>query len=466
MTDITDTKKICVLVNKVSLVEQTQAQLAKMIDDGRVGVYCGTLKTKEIKSQVTVATIQSIARQSPHIDLLIIDEYHNFTESKRSESFIEKLKQVNPRLRIVGFTATPFTAKNGPVFGKGQMVQELTYERSLDEMIADEYLVPYRFEVTQERYDTSKLRLVNGDYVEKELQELAKDQGKLSLQVKDALSRLIDRKKVVWIATCIDHAQRLMREIARYESVTIIHSQLKRDEQLASIDSFENGSVKHICSVAMVSEGYDHPPIDAIVLMRPTRSPVLYVQAVGRGLRLNEGKKDCLVLDYGQIAAYLGNPSSPFIGKAKKGQSKRTRDCSCGAVVFLPAKECPECGHDFTPKAFREIDRLKNLTETAGGKVPILGSFFDKFKSMPTDGVLKVKGWEVNENYISSAGNRCFRIKYITETTTVSEYLKHGTYYHKKFIEQTGGDFSTPPISVKVTTNEQGYKNVIERHFQ
>jgi hypothetical protein len=141
----------------------------------------------------------------------------------------------------------------------------------------------------------------------------------------------------------------------------VIHSQKDNN-----IKEFEDGNLRHLVFVSIVSEGYDYPPIDAIVLMRPTRSPVLYVQIVGRGLRPYKDKVNCLVLDYGRVIETLGHISDPLInaGKKSKGVTEiKMKFCpQCYEYCQLSAQTCPECEYQFSSSK-KEVN-LKNLTST------------------------------------------------------------------------------------------------------
>jgi hypothetical protein len=165
--------------------------------------------------------------------------------------------------------------------------------------------------------------------------------------------------------------------------------------------------------VSVLSEGFDHPPIDAVVLMRPMRSPVLYVQTVGRGLRPAEGKKDCLVLDYGQVVRTIGPLDDPSIAKGggmreRDGQLKLVPEIpqlecqACRAFTRAPAKACGECGAEFPPPPAPS----QKIDLRAGG-----GDILSSDKAPPAP-VTQTLGPVVVSPHTAKSGNQCVKIHY------------------------------------------------------
>lgn len=163
------------------------------------------------------------------------------------------------------------------------------------------------------------------------------------------------------------------------------------------------------------------PPIDCIVLMRPTRSKTLYAQIAGRGLRLSEGKKDCLLLDYGQVVPNLGFPGiiddekSYSQGTTDQAQAPMKLCPKCLSYVFMALGECSECGHQF-PKVDR--DNLKNLTTTAGQVKPGEVEFL-------CTGIQE-------ETFVSGNGNLCKKITYNCNELSFSEFFPMTFIFGKK----------------------------------
>jgi hypothetical protein len=182
----------------------------------------------------------------------------------------------------------------------------------------------------------------------------------------DALSRLDDRKKVVWACVNIKHTEMVATELrAQAENVSVIHSKLGKALVDTNKERFESGDSRHVVSVSMLTTGIDIPAIDSIVLMRPIKSSTLMVQLVGRGLRPAKDKVDCTVLDYGSVFANCGPVDDPYVVDKGKKKSKKTlvKVCkNCAAIVPISLKVCDQCGFEFISEA---RDPVKNLTKKA-----------------------------------------------------------------------------------------------------
>ncbi len=398
--------KIVVMVNKVGLLEQTYKRIGKAIGVKDIGTYCGTHGKYETHRPITVSTIQSIhSMPMEKLNLLILDEVHNVSnESGRYFNFIQKNKELNPKLKVVAFTATPYRA-NGLIYGEGKLFRSITFQKHLKEMIAKGHLVEPHMKRVDHQFNTNHLSVRMGEYDSDQVEKLTSDQNKVSLQIKDALSRMDGRKKIVWACSSIKHCELVCSLlISMGELAVALHSKL--EDRATALDLFESGWARHMVFVSIVSEGYDHPPIDCIVLMRPTRSPVLYVQTVGRGLRPSPGKDYLLVLDYGKVVESCGPLDNPRMieGNRSKKTVDESRDMkfcpSCLEYVEMTSKRCPVCDYEFPKRDLPELD-LQASEHAVLLSRPILPQSY------------RVR--DVNlEKYISKNGNECLKIVYKT----------------------------------------------------
>ncbi len=409
------------LLNREKLVTQFAARLAHL----NPGVYCSSYGAKRV-SRITIASVQSIhAQRIEGLRFIIVDEAHNLNEGTYA-TFL-----ANNPAKLIGFTATPYNER-GLIYGEGKPFSRVAFTRNMRHMIDEGFIVAPVSKCPPEAIRTDGFRMRGGDYVIEDIDRACKDGGKIRRQVADALPRLASRRKCVWICVSIEHAEMVAAEIGNYETVSIIHS--KHGENAANMDAFERGPVRHMVSIAMVSEGYDFPAIDAIVLMRPTRSPRLYVQAVGRGLRCAPDKRDCLVLDYGEVIKHLGPVWSPRVvnGPVKKGET-----------LVIGFRVCPECFTMFTADKCEcgyevpERELAKNLRAQAADA--------DLMAAAPE--VLDVTDISFAQHK-SKAGNECIRVSYYTGfATSVSEYFSNHPFSWSKGYQRmkqlTGWDFSS-----------------------
>jgi DNA repair protein RadD len=442
--------KILIVSDKVSLVEQNKNSLAEKTGI-ETSVYCGSLRKNE--TNITSASIQTLLLETPiqNLSVCILDEAHRYMSKKRLD-YINGLMAISPGCKFIWFTATPWRSDgvdDGFIWGKsGVVVNEPTFRKTSRELAEKGYILRPVFSSTKNKFDCSKLKKSSGDFLLKELSELVDDEDKIKLQVEDALSRLEDRKKIVWACTNIKHAEQLKKEIEKTEPCLIIHSKL--DKNNGALDSFVNTNIRNIASVTMLSEGVDIPPVDAIVIMRPTRSPVLYVQLVGRGLRLFPDKKDCIVLDYGGVVNALGDPNDPYI--RKKGERSQDVDRSiecekCGYVIFK--YPCSECGF-IRPQRIRQV--TKNLSVEAHS-----GSTLWSSPSKIYFG-----------DYVSKTGNKCKKISYVIGLEIVVEYFRiDQAWSMSNFRNRAALIRANPTDKIKCLIGmENGYKKIKEMRVE
>lgn len=351
-----DDVKILVLLDKVDLLNQTTYLLGNEFPM-RVTEVCGTNGTNDLSGQIVVASVDTLisvpVEELPKFNILWIDECHNMNHEKGVYADIIKAV-THDRLKIVGTTATPYRAK-GVIYGPGQFFDRIDFKVSMSELIESGHLVRPVCKRPDHQFNVEGLRVTAGEYNEKDLDALALDETKANAQVIDALKHLRahDRKKTVFACINIDHAEYVKETIG--EECAVVHSRQKWEERNANLARFTRGDARYLAFVTVVAEGFDHPPVDGVVLLRPTRSPTRYVQIVGRGIRTHGAKEYCLVLDYGKVIENLGpvdNPIVPDADKPKRGKreslEKPMKFCpNCLSYIPIAAKECRDCGYIF-----------------------------------------------------------------------------------------------------------------------
>ena len=448
--------KILVLVPKNILVSQTVEKI-----DANVTIYNAGLKQKDFSGDVIVGSVQSVAvaKDIPKFNLLIIDECHraNMKDGQHAKVY-EKLKKINPKLKLLGYTATPFTA-DGYIYGDEKFWDKPIYEIGLTKLTNLGFLVPLLYKRTKNEIDLSQVKKTKEDYVISDLEKvILSDKGKVSKIVADMIEKSAQRKKVIILTTSIKHAE-LVHKLLPGSS--IIHSKRKdREEQLKYFKAFG----KYLVSVLIASEGFDFPPADCIAMMRPTRSPVLYMQAAGRVLRTHDGKNDALFLDYGKIVENLGEIYDLNIEEKKKKNDFKfcihcdvmnkpdAKQCkSCGTVFMNQCEVCLEMKPYGEPCCVKQKrDMLKNLTEKAYEKKPI-------WRNITQMTVF---------NYTSKAGNDCYKIDYYGGVHKVhTEYLrKDKKWIVDQFKNKYGENFERVPKKIALL-KEGKYAKIIEEVF-
>lgn len=403
-----------ILNDRIKLVNQTTDKIVE-IAGCDVNIYCGSIE-KSKSNGVTSASIQTLMSDKNEwrgYQLVIIDEAHNYMSANRM-NFVRSFEKENPNAKFIWFTATPWRSDyhdEGMIWGDfGIPVKKPSFKLKLNDLISANHLVRPCFTSTKNEFDTSSVKMSGRDFLEKDLIHLTENEEIVMDQVKDALSRLQDKKKIIWACTCIKHAELVRDCILKYEVAITVHSKQKNPQQ--SVKDFEDTDVRHLTSVTIVAEGYDYPKIDAIIIMRPTRSPKLYVQLIGRGLRLFQGKENCLVLDYGGAVRALGDPNDPYVKPkgARRNSSEANKSMECeGCKELIFRYPCRGCGH------VKKVDlgsKIKSLSRTSDTKTFV--AIKDSWQT-----ILK---YEIKD-HVSKAGNECKKIEYITISGKVIEYF-------------------------------------------
>ena len=335
--------KVMNAVHSQELVEQNRDKLAESYD-GEIATYSAGLGAKELHANIVFAGIQSVFRAPNlgHYDLLFIDEAHRVSQSENSmyQQLIARLLDINPKLRVIGFTATPYRMGTGAIYGKNRLFENVAYEASIARLIEEGYLSKLVAIGGKRKIDTSKLEASKGgDYTQAELSLVAKDVS-VTRAACDEIAHVgiqHGEPRKGWVIFCVNkaHAQMVQDYLGQDHGVRaeIITDETPKELRKEYLTQFKNQKLRCLINVNILTEGFDAPHVDLIAMLRPTKSVGLYYQMVGRGLRIAEGKTECLVLDFaGNVSEHgcIDNLVTPTARqKTKKGEA--------------PARECPDC---------------------------------------------------------------------------------------------------------------------------
>lgn len=335
------------------------------------GIYSAGLNKKESNHKVIFGSIQSVARAPEsffeNFSLLIIDECHRVALEQETQysQVIKKLKDNNKNLCILGLTATPYRLGLGWIYNYSHRGEEKTkearffktcvFELPLEYMIRHKYLTPpVKVDIPVTSYDFSEISQKNGRYTTAEVEEVLKQQRRLTpLIVKNIvdITESYDRKGVMIFSSTVKHAQEILESLPEDQAQIVLGDtdETERDQIIAD---FKRKEFKYLVNVSVLTTGFDAPHVDVIAILRPTESVSLYQQIVGRGLRLEPGKKDCFILDYTGVTHDIYTPE---IGDKKPTPSS--------VQVPIP---CPKCG--FENNFWGRVDEEGNITEHFGRK--------------------------------------------------------------------------------------------------
>lgn len=359
-------RRVLVLTHVRELVEQNHGKYQSY--GLTAGIFSAGLKRRETRHQITFASVQSVAA-NPELfrneySLLIIDECHRVSgdEGSQYQQIITLLRRQNPSLKVLGLTATPYRLGLGWIYRyhyRGFVRSEedkpfvhCIYELPLSYMINRGYLTrPRLIDAAVAQYDFSALPQNRfGEYAEADVNRLLNRYPRVTRAIIEQVVELAaERQAVMIFAATVEHA----REITGYlpqQQTALITGETGQKERDLLIRRFKQRRLKYLVNVSVLTTGFDAPHVDFIAILRPTQSVSLYQQMVGRGLRLDDGKKDCLVIDYAGNGINLYHP--------EVGEKKPAPDCE-PVQVF-----CPACG--FANIFWGKTDADGHVTEHYG----------------------------------------------------------------------------------------------------
>jgi DNA repair protein RadD len=369
----------CMLLSHVKeILQQDLTWIFRLWPNAPVGIYSAGLGRKESYAPITIAGIGSVvdcAHIFGFIDFVIIDECHLVSpkEDTMYQLFLRDLKVANPQLRIIGLTATHYRLGQGDLVDGGlftdiavDMTEFLIYNWFIDEG----YLCPLVARPTETELDVDGVKIQKGDYNQKQLQGAVDKAEVTKAALTEALRLGANRAHWLGFASGIEHAEhcaQFCNEIG--VSATVVHSKMPENERDKRIAAFQAGEFRACFNNGVLTTGFDFPAIDMLLVLRPTMSPGLHVQILGRGGRpiyalgfdistaqerlaaiQASQKPNCLVLDFAGNVRRLGPVNDPVTPKKKgKGQGEApVKVCeACGCYCHASVRICPHCGVAF-----------------------------------------------------------------------------------------------------------------------
>ncbi|MEQ9616640.1 MAG: DEAD/DEAH box helicase family protein [Phycisphaerales bacterium] len=348
--------RVLVLAHVKELLEQATEKLEAIAPDLDVGVYSAGLKRRDTQHPVIVAGVQSIYRRACELDgfdLIIIDEAHMIPPDGDGmyRQFLADARVVNPDVRVIGLTATPYRMKSGMICSPGGILNEVCYEIGVKELIVQGYLCPLRTKAGLRTPDTDGLHVRAGEFVAGEAEDLMDADDLVESACTEIIEHTVDRKAVLIFSSGVRHGRHICRVLEERHGVEcgFVCGETPSNERDEVLGRFRSGSLKYLCNVNVLTTGFDAPHIDCIAMVRPTLSPGLYYQMVGRGFRIDPGKADCLVLDFGGNVIRHGPVDDIRITAPNAGDGEApAKECpECHALIHAAYSVCPQCGHEF-----------------------------------------------------------------------------------------------------------------------
>ena len=293
-------KRLLLLAHREELIQQAFEKFKLFWPDADIGI-CMTGR-EETNNQIVIGSVQSCSRprklarlKERGFDVLMIDEaHHSTTDSYQSIINTCGFSRGTDKL-LIGVTATPARGDKQPL---GDTFDKITFSRSIGTMIRAGYISPVIGRKILTSFVLERVRSQNGDFAINELAEIVDTPERNNFIVTKFKEYAIGRKGVAFCCN-VEHCKHLADEFrSQGIAASAVWGDMEPADRKQALADLKNDRIQVAISCGILTEGFDEPSIDVIVMARPTKSPGLYIQCVGRGLRLWPGKENCLVLDF------------------------------------------------------------------------------------------------------------------------------------------------------------------------
>lgn len=348
--------RILMLTHVKELIEQNAEKMRLHWPGAPMGIYSASIGRKDLGEPITFAGIQSVSKRSTqigHIDLVIIDECHLVSHKDEGgyRKLLGELLAINPSMRVIGLTATPYRLGHGLITDKPALFDALLESVTIEQLIFKGFLSTLRSKVTRSRLSTVGVHKRGGEFIESELQAAVDTFDQNQAVVREVIALAGDRKAWLFFCTGIDHAQNVAQTL-RDEGIPAecVTGDTPKKQRAQILEDFQAGKLRALTNANVLTTGYDYPDIDLIAMLRPTMSPGLYVQMAGRGLRPKSHTDHCLVLDFAGVVEMHGpitNVQTPKKGSEGNGEAPVKVCDNCGELCAISVSVCPACGTAF-----------------------------------------------------------------------------------------------------------------------
>lgn len=342
-------KRVLCLAPSGELVKQN---FAKYLATGeKASIYSASV-SKSLRHQVifaTPGTFKSVAKRMGHeFAGVIIDECHGLTPTIKQ--IIDDMRETSPNLRVCGLSATPFRLGDGFIFkldpagkaipmdmARDPYFHQCVYSITARHLLSLGYLTPLRAaDINAAKYDTSGLKIQsNGQFSAATIAAAFEGWGrKTSAIVADVVAQTQEATGVMIFAATVRHAQEVMASL-HPDNARLITGETPKKEREKILDDFNKRKFLYLVNVSVLTTGFDAPHVSHIAILRATESVSLLQQIMGRGMRLFDGKRECVIMDYaGNLERHCPD------GDLYRPQIKASYQASEGSFIECTCEEC------------------------------------------------------------------------------------------------------------------------------
>ncbi|EPX57210.1 Helicase-related protein [Cystobacter fuscus DSM 2262] len=374
--------RVLFLVHRSELLMQAATTLRSYLPHSEFGWFVGA--RRELDADVLFASVQKLSRPEnlawlsgvPPFDYVVIDEVHH-ASAPGYRGILACLRTTF----LLGLTATPERTDAGDIFGLFE--DNVVYRADLAEGISRELLVPFAYHGLKDDVAYENIPWRNRRFDPAKLAAAVQTEARMR-KMWEAWEQHPATRTLVFCAS-VPHAE-YVRDWLRQKGVrtVAVHSGAESDDRAEALSSLVNGGLDAICAVDIFNEGIDLPTVDRVVMLRPTESPVVFMQQLGRGLRKADKKTSVTIIDFvGNHRMFLDRvqtllslgmgPSTPLLQDFLVHDKEPTLPPGCSVQVELEAKRLLA---KMVPKGSSEVARMYRELRHAWGRRPTMGELY------------------------------------------------------------------------------------------
>lgn len=365
-----------IISHSPELVKQTYDEIREVFPQLKPSIFCDKLGKKDLSGNVVISSVQSLYYNADKIGMFrvaLVDECDSIPNKRTTgmyHTIIEKMKANDPRLRLIGLTATPYRLDGGLIFGPDELFSEIVYEAEIHKLIEQNHLCKVMSKAAQSEVSRRGLKVRNGDFTEESMNQVYAAEGVVRTAASELHSVMQDRRKCLVFCCSVKHCDIASRYLP--DSAVLTYDTPDKERQ-AIIHGFKAGHIKYLVNINICSIGFNVPDVDTIALWRPTKSKRLYYQQVGRGMRIHPSKDHCLVLDFsgnarehGPVNRLIERVMDEHVTKKPQGPAVESEElvrvCPvCREVNDRSNERCSDCGAVLKkPRAITTQESLPN----------------------------------------------------------------------------------------------------------
>lgn len=414
--------RIMVITHVAELIEQNYLELVGVWPFAPAGIYSAGLGRRDSKSQIIFAGIQTVhnkAEEIGYVDVIMVDEAHLIPVNAETMygRFIAAMRVINPDLKIVGLTATPFRLDSGRLDeGENRLFDKVVYTYGIADGIRDGYLAPLSSKGTETTYDLKGVGKLGGDYKRNALAAAVDKEDVYEAAVAEIIAKGADRRSWLVFGAGVDNALHI-RDAIRRHGITCetITGETPKDERRRILEAYKSYEIRALTNNSVLTTGFNHKGVDLIAFCRPTLSVSLYVQMAGRGTRplyapgpldtveqrlaaIAAGPKpNCRVLDFAGLTWTHGpvdlvQPKTPGKGD---GEAPVKQCPECEELLHISVMKCTCCGYVFPPNEEEKISRIAS-------SAPIVSTETDMWRAVTSRRFAEHPGKEGKPNSVKT----------------------------------------------------------------